>query len=1199
MSQIHILDGQSNQGEILDYITAKNIISDNHKKSKVDTLETYDFITFADKRFSEFLEKRNRIIIPDEDETLREFIIFEAARYKDSEGYKSQAYTHASYLELKKATILYPDKGYTGTASQHGGRALNDTGWQIGIVESKGTRTLTIESHTNPFAFLKRIAKEFDLELRFRVEHDGNKITGRYVDLLERIGEWRGREAEFGKDLDGIRRVEKQDIVTALLGLGPEKEDGTRLEVLVEDEDALKRWGWEDRYGNINHWIEPYEIQSERSEMTESEARQYTRTALNKRINTQVTYEGSIVDLENVPGMEIKKIRFGDTIRIKDTKFNPPLYLEARIFEQTRSIKSKAKKDIKLGDFVEFTEEEVNNIWEQLRKDIQKRVTAAEMAEYTYDKLTIDDKDEQIYEDGKTFAEATGIDAKEHADFKANEAETNAKGYADEQDGKLKSDVENYADKQADSALSSAKQYAVAKEVYENEMDKIASDIEDRAPLEYVDGEFKIIKDDIDDFNAEIEKKADGSTVYTISEVDNMINNTVSVTEYETDMDGIVTDIESHGTRIGQNEKAIGLKADESYVDTIENSLNTKIGNVEVTAEGASMTASEVRADLDGLEIGGRNLLRDTSSEGTTISISEYGNTGHIGTLSFEQLGLKHGDVVTISSYISNIPEGLGIRLRFDWVRDDGTYGQDMGNQKVMSPDEGRISHTATIPNNREYTGLRIRFYPVNFEANFKVHVSEEKLEKGNKATDWSPAPEDIDESINQVGGRVETLDASVETLAGEVSLKASQSIVDSLENQVENHEAELNVLPGQIELKADAAVVDGIDDRLGSAEIIIDGLESEIKLKADLVDIEGMLTADDLEVRKDLKFGGELIGPTGTFSGSMSTRDLVVENPNAEQEGVSSLKLQLTIDNQGHGDTPYRVEGYTRFYSQGGGLSIDKEDVNGDIVPLDGLMLNSDVLQVTGQLQIGAGGLSGSDYGITFPSYHSMGVSPTQSDSFTVWGNRSGGSRPFLVRSHSVLSGYRDDFYIGGSTGKIYNTATYEDTTGSSANVRITGTGQFWRVQSTRRNKLLEEPIEVDPYKLLDVIPKTWFDKNNTEKLAQAMDLEYKGLESIKDVEITGAKRIPGLVAEDVEDAGLEIFVEYNNDDEVEGLQYDRLWTLLIPISKDHEVKLEDLEVRLEEYDIILTDHETKIIVLEEKVETLELEVNKLKGVA
>src|SRR5699024_4792975 len=95
----------------------------------------------------------------------------------------------------------------------------------------------------------------------------------------------------------------------------------------------------------------------------------------------------------------------------------------------------------------------------------------------------------------------------------------------------------------------------------------------------------------------------------TIEQIDNKINNLVSVTQYTTDMNDIVTDINTQGTRIGQNEKAIGLKADSSELDAVENSLTNKIGNVEVTADGAKMTASEVRADLDGLDIGIRNLI--------------------------------------------------------------------------------------------------------------------------------------------------------------------------------------------------------------------------------------------------------------------------------------------------------------------------------------------------------------------------------------------------------------------------------------------------------------------------------------------------------------------------------------------------------------------------------------------------------------
>src|SRR5690625_4790860 len=384
-NMIFIVNPQTH--EILDYITLDNVIDDNHKLNLETYLETYDAIVFGGNRYNKHLEKRNTVIIPFEDGTLRELTLFEVDKYRDTEGQKTHFYAHASYLELKKANIIYPNKYESLTASQLGGIALNDTGWQIGIVEASGTRTMTIENHTSPYEFIKRIAREFEVELRFRVETDGQRITGRYIDFLERIGEWRGRQVEFGRDLDGIRRIEKQDIVTALLGLGPEKEDGTRLEVLVEDEDALQRWGRVDEHGNLHHLIEVYEIQSDRQEMTETEARQYTRTALDKRINTQVGYETTVVDLEEVPGMSNKKIRFGDTLQIKDTEFNPPLYLEARVYEMTRSLKHKAKKDIKLGDYIEYTEEEVSAVFNQLRNEIRRKVSMAQVREYAEPKI--------------------------------------------------------------------------------------------------------------------------------------------------------------------------------------------------------------------------------------------------------------------------------------------------------------------------------------------------------------------------------------------------------------------------------------------------------------------------------------------------------------------------------------------------------------------------------------------------------------------------------------------------------------------------------------------------------------------------------------------------------------------------------------------------------------------------------------------
>ncbi|RST59717.1 hypothetical protein D5F11_011485 [Siminovitchia terrae] len=943
MSQIHILDGQNDL--ILDYVQADDIVDDDHRKSLEDTLETYEFIAKGERSYTEHLGKRNRLIIPDEDGSLVEFVIFEAPKYNDSEGRKVQVFAHASYLELRKAGIIYPDlKGKKRTASQHAGFALNDTGWQVGTVEASGEKTLSISEHTSPYEFLKHIAKEYGVELRFRVEHNGKQITGRYVDLLQRVGEWRGREVEFGRDLDGIRRVEKQDIVTALLGLGPEQENGTRIEVLVEDFDALERWGRVDEHGNLKHLIEPYEIESERTEMTETEARRYTKTALNKRINTQVTYECTIVDLENVPGLENEKIRFGDTIRIKDTSFVPPLYLEARVFEQERSIKTTAKKDIKLGDFVEYTEEDVNAVWKQLKEQIKNRVSYYEMVEYTYDKLTIDDKDETYFEEGKSFAEAVGIEAKGHADFVASNAEANAKDFAIIQDALIKAAAEGYADSKAQSALDQAKMYSVAKTVYENKMKEIAEDIGKKAPIEYVDGQlrhaidglviggrnlaretseiprtvtigqygysgllkvpidgvlvshgdqvtFSIYVEDIpdgesvyarldwfkpdgtydsvayaigktsnngriqitakvtsdtayteirgrvmpylwsknynvkisseklekgnkatdwtpapEDMFSEIEKKADGSTVYTIEQVDNKFNNYVGITQYTTDQAEIVQGFLDFGTRIAQNETAIGLKADDTKVNQINNSLTQKIGNVEVKADEVFTRVSEVKAEVDGLEIGGRNFIRNSD-----VYLTDVKYVSHTFSPENEVLispeDMESGPfTISVDIDVKNATKGtytgrVGAELSVAYT--DGENAWFGAWLKIPdTPITNKLRLSATFPKVTKKIS-HIRSFGIYIQCiGDSMTVGRPKVEKGNKATDWTPAPEDTDAAISDVKGRVETAEGEIRTLAGEVIAKASKTVVDSLEKRVTSAEGELKVLPGEINAK-------------------------------------------------------------------------------------------------------------------------------------------------------------------------------------------------------------------------------------------------------------------------------------------------------------------------------------------------------------------------------------------------------------
>ena len=76
-------------------------------------------------------------------------------------------------------------------------------------------------------------------------------------------------------------------------------------------------------------------------------------------------------------------------------------------------------------------------------------------------------------------------------------------------------------------------------------------------------------------------------------------------------------------------------------------------------------------------------------------------------------------------------------------------------------------------------TAASIQFYNsnANVEASFTARFRNVKLELGNKATDWTPAPEDVDQAINTE--RTER-QSSIETKANEITSKVSETYVSN-----------------------------------------------------------------------------------------------------------------------------------------------------------------------------------------------------------------------------------------------------------------------------------------------------------------------------------------------------------------------------------------------------------------------------------
>ena len=139
-----------------------------------------------------------------------------------------------------------------------------------------------------------------------------------------------------------------------------------------------------------------------------------------------------------------------------------------------------------------------------------------------------------------------------------------------------------------------------------------------------------------------------------------------------------------------------------------------------------------------------------------------------------------------------------------------------------------------------------------------------------------------------------------------------------------------------------------------------------------------------------------------------------------------------------------------------------------------------------------------------------------------------------------------------------------YHSTISGSSNLNISSDGTIKRVSSAAKYKLDIQNInkpDTYAYNLLNLNPKQWFDKGETERYAKYLTAQYSGekLRDEEESELLDGSINPyyGLIAEDVKAAGLDEFCIYGKADkngkkELEGIQYDRLPILTIPILRD-----------------------------------------------
>lgn len=141
MALVHILDRKTD--EIIGTLNSdKAEFWEAIRHDSVDGQNTFDFTANALLEKSADLQKRNRLVIQDEDGFFREYIINYAEQFKRNEKKVS---SDASFVDIAKAKVIEPQTLTGTTAVLAAQLALGGTEWQPGEIESTDTQTITID----------------------------------------------------------------------------------------------------------------------------------------------------------------------------------------------------------------------------------------------------------------------------------------------------------------------------------------------------------------------------------------------------------------------------------------------------------------------------------------------------------------------------------------------------------------------------------------------------------------------------------------------------------------------------------------------------------------------------------------------------------------------------------------------------------------------------------------------------------------------------------------------------------------------------------------------------------------------------------------------------------------------------------------------------------------------------------------------
>lgn len=244
--------------------------------------------------------------------------------------------------------------------------------------------------------------------------------------------------------------------------------------------------------------------------------------------------------------------------------------------------------------------------------------------------------------------------------------------------------------------------------------------------------------------------------------------------------------------------KTTGVKTLE--IDASGN-VNLNVNSLQIASKDVP-TKKEVTQSIKDIQVGGRNLQLGSQywsksawldTNGSVIIDGEIAKLPSAGYPKCSLIPVEINKQYTVSFDIkadvaTNISPTYGVLL-LDFLNASYVRSTYIWISGELTSDWKRFTHTFTVPNKSDVVYLSIGLR--NTDSIESVYFRKVKLEKGNKATDWTPAPEDFQDDAttkanNALASAKTYADAQIKVAADSINQNVSKvqaaSIISSQE---------------------------------------------------------------------------------------------------------------------------------------------------------------------------------------------------------------------------------------------------------------------------------------------------------------------------------------------------------------------------------------------------------------------------------